>query len=479
MMSALTQVHRWLGVALCLLFAMWFASGIVMHFVPFPALTDAERIAGLSAVDVAGVTHGPADAVAASGIADATRVRLIQRSDGPVYVVDGRSGVTALHAADLSRAAVASPVLALAIAIAHAQQRGLRVSAAGAVQVADRDQWTVAGDLDRHRPLYRVALNDDAGTDLYVSSATGEVVRDTTHRERWWNAFGSIPHWLYVTALRGRPQVWTALLWVLSLAGTIAALAGSVLGISRISRQGRFGSPYQSWHAWHHLGGLICMTFVLTWMFSGFLSMDDGRLFPGAQLTGPETAILAAAPPAKSWPRGVPQAVSSSAREIEWFGFNGRIYRRDRLSTDRQRLAPVNPDGQAAVESDDLRPSEITALAQRLGPQCTAAVVDPRADAYAVAASILNAPVYRVACGDIWIDIDGASGAVIERLDASRRAYRWLYRALHTWDVPMLMAHPALRSMLIVVLCGCGLAFSLTGCVIAWKRLGLAFRTNN
>ena len=31
--------------AFCLLFAMWFATGIVMHFVPYPTLTEAERVA--------------------------------------------------------------------------------------------------------------------------------------------------------------------------------------------------------------------------------------------------------------------------------------------------------------------------------------------------------------------------------------------------------------------------------------------------
>ena len=38
MMRALILLHRWLGVVFCLLFAMWFATGIVMHFVPFPVL---------------------------------------------------------------------------------------------------------------------------------------------------------------------------------------------------------------------------------------------------------------------------------------------------------------------------------------------------------------------------------------------------------------------------------------------------------
>jgi hypothetical protein len=45
---ALTLLHRSLGVAFCLFFTIWFASGIVMHFVPFARLTEAERLAGLS-----------------------------------------------------------------------------------------------------------------------------------------------------------------------------------------------------------------------------------------------------------------------------------------------------------------------------------------------------------------------------------------------------------------------------------------------
>ena len=67
MMHALVVLHRWLGVAFCLLFAMWFASGIVMHFVPFPSLAEAERIAGLPVIDLPAVRHGPAEAVAVSG----------------------------------------------------------------------------------------------------------------------------------------------------------------------------------------------------------------------------------------------------------------------------------------------------------------------------------------------------------------------------------------------------------------------------
>src|SRR6201989_1532447 len=77
-MRAFILVHRWLGILFCLLFAMWFASGVVMHFVPFPSLTEAERFAGLPPIERGAPMMPVADAVAASGIADATRVRLIQ-----------------------------------------------------------------------------------------------------------------------------------------------------------------------------------------------------------------------------------------------------------------------------------------------------------------------------------------------------------------------------------------------------------------
>jgi len=479
MVRALASLHRWLAIPLAPLFAMWFASGIVMHAVPFPRLTETERIAGLVPLDPSPVIRGPAEAVAASGRADAMRVRLIRRSDGPVYVVDGRSASVALHADDLSNARVTAPELARAIALAHARQRGLGPDAAHAAQVVALDQWTVAGGLDRHRPLYRVALDDETGTELYVSSATGEVVCDTTRRERWWNALGSIPHWIYPTALRSRPRIWSTVLWTLSLAGSIAALAGSALGIVRLGRQaGRLVTPYRGWHAWHHLGGLVCMPFVLAWMLSGWLSMDDGRLFPGGTLTSAEAAVLIEAPAPDAWPRLAPRPIAGPASETEWFWLNGTLYQRDRVAAGRQRLSIADSGALSWVpHGDALTSSEITALAHRLSPYCATATVDTGTDAYALAAPMPGAPTYRVTCGDTWFDLDAANGAVLQRLDPSRRVYRWLYRALHTWDVPVLTAHPALHGALMILLCGCGIAFSLTGCAIGWQRLGLLLRT--
>jgi hypothetical protein len=194
-MRVFATLHRWWGVAFCLLFAIWFASGLVMHFVPFPA----------------------------------------------------RSERSALREIDVSRT--------------------------NAVRI-DHDQWTVSGDFDRDRPLTRIALNDDKRTEIYIS-ASGRLVLATTGAQRLANYAGSVAHWFYATELRHHKRIWKILMWWLSLLATIGAALGVIIGSVRLGK----GTAYRGLHRWHHLCGLIFSPFLLGWIFSGFLSMDDGWLF--------------------------------------------------------------------------------------------------------------------------------------------------------------------------------------------------------
>lgn len=470
MMGAIVLSHRWLGIAFGLLFAMWFASGIVIHFVPFPALTEAERFAGLAPLDRAEVRIAVADAVAASGIEDATRARLIQRSDGAVYIVSRPSHVGVVRASDGRDAAVSSADVALAIAQAHARQRGIDAARAAIVARSNYDQWSVPNGFDRHRPLFRTALGDAAGTEVYVSSRTGEIVLDTTRSERGWNLAGSVLHWIYPTVLRSNWALWDRVVWTLSLLASIAALLGAVLGVVRIRRRGRLvSSPYRGWHALHHIIGLVATVFVLTWIFSGWLSMDHGRLFSRGQLSPAEASVMDALPDWRAAPSLDRQPISPSAREIEWFAFDGHVYRRDRTGLGQQSLTKAAGGSQEFLGAQDLQ-----GLVTRLASGCDTPSVLAGNDDYPAQSSVPGAPVYRSRCGELWFDIDGADGRVLQRLDASRRAYRWFYGALHTLDFPILMAHPLWREILIVGLCALGLVFSITGIVIGWRRLRLS-----
>jgi hypothetical protein len=472
-MRALIMLHRWLGVAFCLLFAMWFASGIVMHFVTFPRLTDAERFTGLRRIDLARVKYGPADALHRSGLGPAARIRLVQRSDGPVYVVSHGTRIVALQAFDLSSAAVTAPTLATAIAAEYARGRGWAGSIPTDASLRDHDQWSIQGDLDAYRPLYAIALNDAEGTHLYVSSVTGEVVQRTTRSERFWNSVGSVPHWLYFTALRGHPALWSKLVWLLSFLALIAALAGAIIGLVRLRGFGLL-SPYRGWQALHYWFGLSCGLFVVTWIFSGWLSMDDGLLFSSGTSTPADRAGLAVSA-SGAWtalPSNEIDRLSADDREVEWFAFGPRIFRRERSAIAQQKLFDIDVSSRAS-EREFLSSTDIDGAMTKVSRACAAASVIGADDDYPSISIVPHAPIYCVACGATWYQIDGANGAVLEKLDRSRRVYRWLYGGLHTLDFPFLKSRPPLRTGLIVGLCIAGLTFSMTGVVIACHRLRL------
>ena len=388
------------------------------------------------------------------------------------------SRVRAVHASDRADASVEFPDVALAIAREHAFSRGLDATRAEIVARADYDQWSVPNGFDRHRPLFRVALGDAAGTEIYVSSRTGEVVLDTTRSERGWNWVGSVLHWIYPTVLRSNWALWDQVVSTLSLAALIAAVLGAVLGIIRIRIRGRrVSSPYRGWHALHHIIGLVSTVFVLSWIFSGWLSMDHGRLFSRGQLTSTESSVMNAAP---NWTAAPIVRIGSSSpltREIEWFAFNGTLYRRDRTAFAGQTLIKAGACPPAVDQRGSLDVHDVQGLTARLAVGCGAPSVLADNDNYPAQSTVPGAPVYRSYCGDLWFDIDGADGNLLQRLDSSRRAYRWFYGALHTLDFPVLVAHPRLRDVLIVGLCLVGLVFSVTGIVIGWRRLRATFAT--
>ncbi|WP_295531105.1 hypothetical protein [uncultured Pseudacidovorax sp.] len=65
------------------------------------------------------------------------------------------------------------------------------------VGLVQEDAFTHSRALDAHRPLHVMQLGDAASTRLYVSSLTGEVVRDATRTGRLWNYAGAWIHWFY------------------------------------------------------------------------------------------------------------------------------------------------------------------------------------------------------------------------------------------------------------------------------------------
>lgn len=480
--------HRWAGIVLCLFMAMWFVSGVVMMYVGYPKVVPAERLRGLPALPAACCVP-PAQALQAGGVAPVTQLRLTSVGNHPVYVITAGRQRVAVDALSGERIREVGEGRALAAA------RAFLAGAAGDyLGLIDEDTWTHARALDVHRPLHKVAMHDPASTLLYVSSRTGEVVLDATRNERMWNYVGAWLHWLY--PLRGgwADKYWTDVVIVLSAAGTVLALTGMVVGVLRWRFRGRFKSgartPYrQGWMRWHHLIGLVFGTLALTWIFSGLMSMNPGKMFdvgPPLDLAGYQgQAALSGAdlPDAAASLGGLRTASLTDVRELTWHRMGGEAYVVALDGAASRRVVVTEASGSLAVRHR-VDPTRLQQAVARLGPHARVVRVDVldafdtyyygRAQASMMGAMSRPLPVWRVVFDDrldTWAHVDPTSGEVLGKLDRVQRVKRWVFAFLHSWDWPGLLAARPWWDVLLISLSVGGLLLCLTGVVVGWRRL--------
>lgn len=468
--GGLVWLHRWTGLLVCLFFALWFASGAVMLFEPFPSLSQGERASRGEQLDPAMIAVTPSDALAAHPEADSLQLRA--RDGQPVYVL-GAGGKTPVIV-DAKSGTILGDIDADAagrIAQAFSGRTPLHVDAG-----VEYDQWIVHEGFDAGRPYHRVALDDPAGTVLYVSARTGEVRQKTTRKQRALNSVGAVPHWLYWTAIRQHWSFWDSLVWWISLGALGSALLGFVLGIYRyVQSRTRGGSGwrvYVSWWRWHHVLGLTAGLFLLGWILSGWLSMDHGRLFSRGGASATATAAMAGMPLATR-AEGVSLAAlagAGPASSIELRALAGRSFLHVKRQAGPPDILVPGQDRRTSLPGEWMRDG-----LQKAFPDA-ATIVERQAvdgDLYTRAEELpAGARAYEVELAGLrLVYVDGTTGEILVDMDASRRSYAWLYYALHTYKVPGLAGRDALRIPLMLLLLAGGFALSVTGVVIAYRRL--------
>lgn len=465
-------LHRWLGIAACLLFLPWFLSGIVMMYVPYPSLTNAERLAGLVPIDWMKVRIGPTEALRRAEMKHfPAELRLDMAAGEPAWHIRDKGDRFALSAVDGRM--LFAPDAASAVAIARRFTGGMPTAH---VEKIHDDQWTVAQGFQWARPLWRISLADDAGRILYVASTTGEVVQDTSARERMWNWVGAVPHWLYLTVIRRDGSFWRQLVLWTSGPAVIVGITGLWIGILRVRvrRRYRNGSvtPYHGWMKWHHVTGLIGGLFAITWMASGWLSVNP---FDWFARNGPSNATsFYAAHESADFPAidAIQMAGSAGdAREarFSWIGGRPTIT----LVGSDNRPTNASPDGQPMR----FPRTELVANAARLfpGAQIRQAKLLTQYDNYWYSHRHERPlPVLRVIFSDqrdSWATIDATTGALLAVQDRSGRTYRWLFNAFHDFDLPILIGNRTIRDPLMWLLSGLGMTMSLSGIIIGWRHL--------
>ncbi len=476
--------HRWLGIVACLFMALWFVSGVVMLYVGYPKLTPAERLAHLPALPAGCCAELPTQwaqqplkALRLTSLGGQAHY-LLELADGRRVTLDATSGEPLVHA---------DAAWALANARQYAGDSALAYQG-----TVDEDMWTHSRALDADRPLHRVRVDDAAGTWLYLSGRSGEVVRDATAQERAWNWVGAWLHWLY--PLRGGfgfDNGWRTLVIGLSVLGTLMAILGMAVGILRLRLRKRYRSgsrsPYPGgWLRWHHIGGLLFGGVLVLWVFSGLMSMRPWGL------TDSRSQIALQPGPLHAADLKLPVA-TALARLREEAGFNTVELQWQRLA-DVTYMVARNANGDSRILEDGAPPTRafarqrLLAAAQAMAPGM--AVQDDWQSAYdfhyfardpqsMYGFQSRPLPVLRLRFDDpaaTWVYLDPASGMMVANHDRAQRTGRWLFNLLHSWDWQPLLARPLLREGLIIVLSSGGLVIALSGVVLGWRRLRRTFR---
>jgi hypothetical protein len=463
-------VHRYLGIALGPLFVIWFTSGIAMIYAGgMPSLAADQRLRRLPPLDLRRVRLSPLEAAARAGrSSDAEHVFLLTIAGRPAYRFAGGKPITVF--ADTGE--ILGPVgqaesLAIAGQFMNMPASGLRHDG-----VLDRaDQWTIG--QRRQLPLHRIVAGDAAHTELYVSASLGEVVMWTTRGSRSLAWIAAIPHWLYLTPLRVRDRLWTnVVLWTSGL-GTVAVLGGLILAVTQ------YRVRYSGLMRWHYVSGVTFGIVALTWVFSGWLSMEPGRWADSRAPSIDVARALSGGPlnlarfpsfDLDAWDRLLS---GRPIKELELCWLQGEPY------------YVVHGEAPAAVVA--AQPLRVRADAFPL-ESILDRLTQASAGAGIVDSQLLAAydnyyydrkrsdplPVLLVKFDDpdrTWVYVDPRSSRVVAQVSRRQRLQRWIYHGFHSLDFSFWYYNRPLWDVVVIVLCSGGALLSTIGVIIGVRRL--------
>jgi hypothetical protein len=438
-----------------------------MMYVQYPELSRAEQLAGLDPLQaIADCCAEPARVQDAALLVTAFRVETgldtpVMRAtlpNGQILVLDLTTGRLIDHWPEKDLALVG---------VRFAANRNL--GSPSGVSRVDRDQWTVHGRFNVHRPLVKFRSPD--GDEWYVSRRTGDVIQATTFTERFWSWPGAITHWLYPTVLRQHTAAWAQVVIWLTIASLFLTVTGIAIGIKHFRWcGGRRRSPYAGWTLWHHYAGLVFGLMTLIWLASGLASMNpwgalEGRSVSAERkvLNGLDLTLGEAVDAVRSV---LPHVATDTVRleSVPWLGAQYFIAR-------NAEDVPTRLSSNGAAPPIEM--IDVSAAGARLNLD---AVVIDRLDTgdnyYFGHHASVELPVWRILTRENErFYLSPASGAIVAHYDESRRWYRWLFEGLHRGDfVATVRSRPLWDVVMLLLLAGVtgGVA---TGVYLAWRRI--------
>jgi hypothetical protein len=477
---------------------IWFLSGIVLAYYPWPALTESKERALLQPFDPPAslVGFAAAQRIAADYLAEHAVIapthsstlvagRLMRWGDGLAYQLWGeRDGhYTSLALVDAQHGTLLSPVTP---EMATGSARRIAGTASHVVQVdllQRGDQYMMNRGYAYEFPAYRIRFDDSRSTAVYVGLRGGTpfgVVTTLTRLTTW---FGTVPHWLYFQwLLQDHEGLWIAANLSLPAMGVLLALTGIVLGCSQLfprrKRREWRPSPYRGVSKWHHLAGVVFGLLVLTWAFSGVLQMFGGsnQARPGHAADvrgGPVDWGSVRLSEAEAISRLRESNLGGTPVAIDFYQFQGRPGFDVHLSDGREFWVDAES---GAVRGEIARQEAEEAGRRVMGDTSRVRNVERIASYdtyyYARPGREMHLPAWRIRYADgenSALYLDAINGTPVGFVDRAARRSRWLRDAIHSFDYPALNNRRPLWDLVI-------LPFLLAGSVSAFTGVWLLLR---
>jgi hypothetical protein len=485
--------HRWVGIALCVVFLFWFPSGIGMMYWTFPGVSAEDRLDRSPKLDPAKIALSPEEAARKLGLqANPGQVRLNSFDGRPVYRFGGggRGGqgtARIIYADTGDEQTEVSTEMLDRIASSWTTRP---FAEAAKTSVDEPDQWTVAGQL-RNQPLYKYSWPD--GQQVYLNGTTGEVVQYTTFAKRVQAHLSAIPHWLYYTPLRKHQPQWLKFMIWSSLIGTVGAIIGVVVAVwmyspnKKYRLQGRAtGVPYRGQKRWHWILGVVFGVATVTWTFSGLMTLGPFPLMqrltaraPGDRggqqnIAGALRGRAKMTDFAPAHPRDVLAKVPHlDVKELEWTSFAGTPLFSANLGGGKSQLLSL--DGAEVNGFETTRIIEIVKGAVPDPAGIDIEFIDQYDLYYLDRTRQRPLPVLRVLMNDeekTRYYIDPKSARVVTTYSNRNWVNRWLDSALHSLSFPFLYNHRPLWDIVVITFMVGGTALCVTSLVLAWRVLG-------
>lgn len=481
------KAHKILGLITGPLIFVWFISGMVMMYVAHPKAhqSSQNRLPRMAPLAADAISLNFQEAWLKTGMSETpAEARLNMLIHRPAYFFRSHQGSWKVVYADNGEVLnTVTPEMARQSASSYME---MEMDQADISSLDHPDQWTVGtGSGPGYPPFYKFQCNDGPGTWLYVSKTSGEVCQVTTHKERILVWLGSIPHWLYFTALRQHIDVWRQVILWLSGICTVAIALGLWIGITNFSWKGygrnryRRSSAFIGMKKWHHFLGLVFGLTTLAWTFSGMLSLSPLHWHSGTAPNATENGHMTGGDLTPSrfvvHPAEALNACQNEhrIRKIDLLRFDGIPYYLCWPSPSNSLL--VRADASGYPPSPYLLVEDVVSGAQGLmpGSDVAAHTVLHQYDLYYVdKRGQAKLPVVKISFDDpsqTTYYINMYNGAIVKRYDSTARLNRWLYKFMHCFDIPFLLRHRFMRDSLMLLFLTGGTLLTATG-IHSWVR---------